>query len=909
MEVHSIVAYSQKMRKSTASVTTGFAGVQAGNKTQLKRKGLLAVCAAGVWHMALWAGAAAPTIVTNEATLWLDATDLNLGAITSWADVRGDGYHTATTYSGVTVNPTVIEIAEGALAGKKTVSFGLIGTKSDLAFPRHQTQTAFFVVDIDQHIRAFLLGDYDESTGGGEYGFHRGQDESAASKAAYVYDKATAANAGSYNASVWNDGIPVAAPRTTSLPTGYQLITWQNDARYVSQLTQDRRINGRIGGKRLCELILFNRKLTNEECVSIECYLREKWYGEVRNENAAFYRHLPGGAPQVVFDASEPSSFHYDETGVATETKVTQWDDLSGNGNHLVKVDKFNYGARVTANSFFPAYDTGVRGSDIDLQLTTRLTNTRTVFMVCEIQDTAGVFWLGDEKEIEFHRGGTHAQSTDSGQYVYIGSSPALRTNGRIWKNGVAVANITVEHPDPTGVTSLYTMLISKDCSWCYLGKDRNISDKNVSRTGGKKVSELVTFSREVSEAERVEIENHMLRRWKAFVTVPQPLLHVDASDPSNFITNANGQIIGWKNTGSVAGDLYKPERLYLGETTSDCQFGTFRYVNNRPVFDMGAAGSNIELFFPAKLTNIRTVCWAMEIADVQKAFFLGSPWFSSNDENWYDFHRGASGQYAHHFATPQTWELSAISVDGKLVTGGGTASQKATTVQEPPAGFHVYEACAPANLRAGGLSHDRNIQRNGGRQISELVIYDVPLGGIAGLVLEETLGLKAKWNTFGGWVGPSEWGDGKCRRLDGDETAPDGVNAVAGLFAATNATLSGEGAVVVGDAGLMVATNATLTVNCPLRGNIGNVAGGGTVVFSVLDLSTATEPFELAEGMAFASEVQVKIGSRKLDQGGKIVSWSETPSVTFQSMNEKVHLYMKADGLYAKRGLAFFVR
>lgn len=324
----------------------------------------------------------------------------------------------------------------------------------------------------------------------------------------------------------------------------------------------------------------------------------------------------------------------------------------------------------------------------------------------------------------------------------------------------------------------------------------------------------------------------------------------------------------------------------------------------------MGAAGSDIELVFPEKITNIRTVCWAMDIANSGNAFFLGWPWLSPNGESVFDFHRGSAGQYVNHFSTPQTWEFTAISVDGKLVSGNGTETQKSVTCQNPPTGFHVYEACAPTNLRAFGLSWDRNIiPRNGGRQISELVIYDVPLGGIAGLVLEDTLGLKAKWNTFGGWVGPSEWGDGKCRRLDGDETVPDGVNAVAGFFAAANATLSGEGAVVVGDAGLMVAANATLTVNCPLRGNIGSVAGGGTVVFSMLDLSSAAEPFELSEGTSFANEVTIKLGRRKLNSDEKIISWSAIPSVTFQPLNEKVHLYMKEDGLYAKRGLALFIR
>ena len=846
---------------------------------------ICAFAATALWLFAATAEAdqAVPEIVTSEATLWLDATDLESGEIESWSDVRGYDYYTATTYSGV-ASPTVIKIASGALAGKKAVSFGTVGTKCDLTFPRHQTRTAFFVMDIDQSPVAALLGD------NSDYGFIRG------ANGAYVFNEPATADKGSYNASVWNDGVGVAAPRTTLLPTGYQLITWQNDARFVSRLTNDRDLEGFIGGKRLCELILFNRKLTHGECLAIECYLRTKWYGETRNEDVAFYRHFSG--LQVLFDASVADSFHYEVEGDTAKTKVTQWDDLSGNNNHLV-CGTFNYGTRTTANNFFPAYDMGTKGSLIDLQLTTRLTNTRSVFMVCDIQDANDVVWLGDDSVYEFIRGA-------SGQYVYDQSPKVgLFAQGTVYKNGVKIADLTNDHPDPTGVTSLYSLLVNKDCAWRFLAKDRNIYVQG----GGKKVSELVTFNRVVTDDERVEIENHILKHWKTFVTVPEPLLHVDASDPNNFITNANGQITAWKNTGTVAGDFFKPERLYGYSNTfipCDCQFGALRYVGGRPVFDMGAVGSNIELCFPSAVDSIRTVCWAMDIADSVSAFFLGTPLRSTEVyDNWYDFHRGSNGEYAQSANAAAMWKTAAISVDGKLVSGGNA-------MQKPPAGYHVYEAVATSALRAGGLSQDRwcqdgNTHRNGGRQISELVIYDVPLGGIAGLKLAETLDLKQKWNTLGGWVGPSEWGDGKCRRIEQDETVPDGTNSVAGLFAAASVTLSGDGTVNIGEAGLLVADGVTLTVNCDLIGNFSSIYGGGKVITSRLNLSEQNGVFDLPAAMGFADAVTIDLGARELELGEKVVTWETKPanvdSTTFQVVGTGIPsgttVSVLYDGLY----------
>jgi hypothetical protein len=281
---------------------------------------LLAIVAALYVTTTAWADVTAPSLVTDEALFWFDASALTETAGTdldSWADVRGGSHPGVTTYT--TTKPQVIEIADGALAGKKAVSFGTVGTACDMKFASVQEiKTAFFVVDLDQNQYAFLLGGPKDGVGVAprNYGFHRGTGGS------YRY----------YNLDVqyWNDGKPVNDPSNTKIPTGYQLISWKwsSNSAQVLYMGSDREISGRIGGKRLCEVVAFSRELNIAECSRVEGYLKEKWFGGTAGINGA--TEMLGKKGQVHFDASVASSFHYEVEGDETGTKVSKWDDLSG---------------------------------------------------------------------------------------------------------------------------------------------------------------------------------------------------------------------------------------------------------------------------------------------------------------------------------------------------------------------------------------------------------------------------------------------------------------------------------------------------------------------------------------------------------------------------------------------------
>ena len=79
---------------------------------------LLAIVAALCIATTAWTDVTAPSLVTDEALFWFDAsalTETTGTELDSWADVRGGSYPTFTTYT--TTKPQVIEISRPLCVG------------------------------------------------------------------------------------------------------------------------------------------------------------------------------------------------------------------------------------------------------------------------------------------------------------------------------------------------------------------------------------------------------------------------------------------------------------------------------------------------------------------------------------------------------------------------------------------------------------------------------------------------------------------------------------------------------------------------------------------------------------------------------------------------------------------------
>ena len=200
--------------------------------------------------------------ILSTAYLWLDASALSGEAgteVASWASRNAGGKTASTTGTKPTIAATQLD-------GKNVVDFGDPGSGKDLTFDRSSSiRTVFMVADVAQDARVFLLGDT-----GSVYNFHRGTGKQ------YLYDYGTDA----FLSGIYRNGVKVDAPRSTVIPTGFGLITMvANSDVTANSIGQDRNISDRNGGKKIAELIIFNKTLTDVERRQVEDYLMEKWLG------------------------------------------------------------------------------------------------------------------------------------------------------------------------------------------------------------------------------------------------------------------------------------------------------------------------------------------------------------------------------------------------------------------------------------------------------------------------------------------------------------------------------------------------------------------------------------------------------------------------------------------------------
>jgi hypothetical protein len=790
-----------------------------------------------------------PQFVQNEAVFWLDAstlTQLPGQGVDTWSDVRGEGYPVATTSRGV--NPVMTSASQSSrAAGKPAVDFGPIGNNCDMKFAETQRNvvTVFFVMEIDQVKCACLLGGPD----GGAQRFCR---ESANS---YASGKG---QTGNY--SIWTNGEQVADPLTTPPPSKYNLIVYRCDDASnlptVKFLASDRDINGRHGGKRLCEVIALPRVLTDEERLCVEEYLRKKWFEEAWSWADKLSVNELLALAQVHFDASVATSFRTEGEG---GSNVVQWDDLSGNNNHFIAhinqdLGLTGYGT-VGSLAGCPVFDSGAEAGGIDLKLTTRMTDTRAVVMVADIDDSSQVFWLGDSKDYTFHRG-------NNGSYFYVWdwNYPAPEAGGSPWCNGKAVASRN-DKPTKPGALSVYVFNMPQKSSWNYLGQDRS----SRGRHGGKRVAELFTFDFELPDVARQRIENHLFDKWSPPADYIDSIaaVHVDASSPDNFVYS-NGHLTGWKNTG-LGADLFYYPHGYLNDSQYNMNYGSYGITNGVPAFLMGTCASDVDLAFE-RLTNIRAVYWVMDIQRNAKAFFLGDPRMTANQGGEYHFHRGTAGQYAGNY--DNGFARGEVACDGTPVN---------VTSDYPPHGLHVYEASLSKDCTAAALSGDRWCDhRNGGRAISECIIFTNEVWGLTRIGVRKRL--ENKWTRQCGWagVGDPDWGADKYRVFGENTTVPADGAAANGIGFTADLTLDG-GTLAIGKAGFFANEDVTATITAAVSGDVG-VYGAGTVLFaSARTLSSVTvgcnSKIALAPGSAIDGTLTLLKGAKLVIDGSNLAA------------------------------------
>ena len=210
--------------------------------------------------------------------------------------------------------------------------------------------------------------------------------------------------------------------------------------------------------------------------------------------------------PEIV---SGESIFWLDASASSTLTiedgLVKAWASRKGSNVAKYLVGSCTYPSFDDTTYGIPTVDFGAAGSGKDLAFDA-LVNIRTVFLVTKIQKTQNAFWLATPNlgTYHFHRG-------DNGAYAAAYDAVKI---AKMW-NGTMQANPTTEAPDDTSfiVAAIET---SSNSTANSLTNDRNIGGRN----GGKQLSELICFSRVLTDAERVAVTEYLQKKW----TVPAEL-------------------------------------------------------------------------------------------------------------------------------------------------------------------------------------------------------------------------------------------------------------------------------------------------------------------------------------------------------------------------------------------------
>lgn len=258
-------------------------------------------------------------------------------------------------------------------------------------------------------------------------------------------------------------------------------------------------------------------------------------------------------------------------TAPTVATQSTFWLDASdasslevnSNGNVQRWTSK-DSSRRVASATTAPVYDTttygiptvdfGAAGSGMDMAYT-RLTGLRTVFWVVKIAKTEAAFLLGDTSAYNFHRGA-------SGQY----SNDTHSKFASIW-NGTRLVTKNAE-VIPSETFQVICAVMNTGCQSDRINTDRNCKTGNIYRNGGKQLSELICFDRELTEAERLEMTAYLERKWR-FDRSHMGELHVDVPE-GEIAYNAGVAITGGVRLFKDGAGWYLPTKTgqtYIGGT------------------------------------------------------------------------------------------------------------------------------------------------------------------------------------------------------------------------------------------------------------------------------------------------------------------------------------------------------
>ena len=238
------------------------------------------------------------------------------------------------------------------------------------------------------------------------------------------------------------------------------------------------------------------------------------------------------------------------------------------------------------------------------LRLTERLENVKELFYVAMITD--GIAVLGDTTDVTLN--GT-AKNAFSDADAIVANGGFARFNGNPYmpelvESGgkLRILRQTDKHT-PTATGALQLINVRQDVALTYLGSDR-LYRTNL-RSGGVRIGEVIAFSEALTEGERQDLANHLMKKW--FATYPRRdfgTAYVAANATINVPAGHTARVSTLSSRGpfvKTGGGVLEIGRLEPANTQIEMRGGSVRVLSEtRPVATTAAPAGTPQFWYDA---------------------------------------------------------------------------------------------------------------------------------------------------------------------------------------------------------------------------------------------------------------------------------------------------------------------
>ncbi len=241
-------------------------------------------------------------------------------------------------------------------------------------------------------------------------------------------------------------------------------------------------------------------------------------------------------------DASQANTIVQDAAG-----KISRWNDLSGNNYYAAQADAARQptlAAGVIRGKAAVDFGNFVSGNSLGLWMGFKnasgadqnINTIRTVFAVVR----GSSFLLTHSGSYHFHRNRNGLGGVTVGFWDASYTHANIR-NGKTFLNGSQVTDVATPWPDDWSIISVVTT--------GNVEANRLCNDRTY-RSGGNKYGEILIYSRELNDTERVAVETYLTQKWFASAGDPQPA--------NGAVDVARAATLSWSaGKGAVTHDVY----------------------------------------------------------------------------------------------------------------------------------------------------------------------------------------------------------------------------------------------------------------------------------------------------------------------------------------------------------------